>query len=75
MTKKFTKIIKQGLEREKNKRLELALDKFRKKEATVWKAARIADMPLTNFFDVLKDKDILFHYSKEELEREFKRLT
>ena len=57
------------------KKLELALEKFRKKEATAWKAARLADMPLTSFLDVLKEKNMFFHYSKEELEQDFKGFT
>jgi len=58
----------------KDKRLELALEKFRKKEATAAKASRIANIPLTEFFDVLKEQNLLFHYSKNEVEEEFKGL-
>lgn len=58
----------------KDKKLELALEKFRRKEITAWKAARIATIPLTEFLDVLKEENLLFHYSKEELEKEFKGL-
>ncbi len=58
-----------------NKKLELAINKFRNKEATAWKAARIAGVPLTSFLDVLKERNVLFHYSTEELEQEFKGLV
>lgn len=43
----------------KQKKLEMALQKFAHKEATAWKAARLADIPLTSFFDVLKERGIL----------------
>lgn len=58
----------------KKKKLDIALQKFAQKEATAWKAARLADIPLTSFFDVLKERGILFHYSKEEVEQEFQGL-
>jgi len=59
----------------KSKRLELALEKFQKNEATAWKAARIADMPLTSFLDVIRERKIVFHYSKEDLEQDLRGLV
>lgn len=58
----------------KEKKLELALEKFRKNEASVGKAARIAEMPLTQFMDVLVEKNIDFHYGIKELEEDFEGL-
>ena len=58
----------------KDKKLELALEKFRKNEATAWKAARIAEMPLSQFLDVLVEKKIDFHYGVKELEEDFEGL-
>ncbi len=58
----------------KDKKLELALEKFRNKEASVGRAARIAEMPLSQFMDVLVEKNIDFHYGIKELEEDFEGL-
>ena len=57
-----------------NKKLELALKKFKRNQATASKAARIADIPLTQFLDILVQKRINFHYGVKELEEDFKGL-
>ena len=57
-------VIEKGV---KEKRLEVALEQFRREEATAWKAAKIAGMPLTKFLDVLVERNIDFHYTKEDL--------
>ncbi len=49
------------------KRLEYALLKFQKHEATAAKAASIAGVPLTRFLDLLKERGLEFHYTKEDL--------
>ena len=58
----------------KEKRLEIALEKFRNNEASVGKAARMADIPLTQFMDILVQKGIDFHYGIKELEEDFEGL-
>ena len=58
----------------KEKKLELALEKFRKNEASVGKAARIAQIPLSQFMDVLVERKIDFHYGVKELEEDFEGL-
>ena len=58
----------------KDKKLELALEKFRKKEASIGKAARIAEVPLSQFMDVLVEKNIDFHYGIKELKEDFEGL-
>lgn len=58
----------------KNKKLEIALQKFRNKEATAWQAAKTADIPLTQFLDVLVQKGIDFHYGIKELREDFEGL-
>jgi len=58
----------------KDKKLELALEKFRKNEATAWKAARMADIPLTLFMDILVQRGIDFHYGVKELKEDFEGL-
>ena len=56
------------------KKLEIALEKFRNNEATAWKAAKIANMPLTQFMDILVQKGIDFHYGLRELREDFEGL-
>ncbi|MBI1936161.1 UPF0175 family protein [Candidatus Woesearchaeota archaeon] len=58
----------------KDKKLELALEKFRNKEASMGKAARIAEVPLTQFMDILVERNIDFHYGIKELEEDFEGL-
>ena len=58
----------------KEKKLEIALEKFRNNEASIGKAARIAEMPLSQFMDVLVEKKIDFHYGIKELEEDFEGL-
>ena len=58
----------------KEKKLELALEKFRNNEASIGKAARMAEMPLSQFMDVLVEKKIDFHYGIKELEEDFEGL-
>src|SRR3989344_4112909 len=58
----------------KEKRLEMALEKFRKNEASVGKASKMAGMPLSLFMDMLVEKKIDFHYGVKELEEDFEGL-
>ena len=55
----------------KNKKLSLALEKFRKNELTAFKASKLAGIPLTKFLDILKNEGLDFHYAQKELEEEF----
>ena len=47
----------------KEKKLEISIKKFVKKEITVTKAAEMAEIPLTTFMDLLSEKKISFHYT------------
>lgn len=58
----------------KEKKLDIALEKFRNNEATAWKAAKIANIPLTRFMDILVQKGIDFHYGVKELKEDFEGL-
>ncbi len=58
----------------KDKKLELAIEKFRNKEASIGKAAKIAEVPLSQFMDILVEKNIEFHYGIKELEEDFEGL-
>ena len=60
-------VLKLGI---KKKMLEIALNKFQKNEASAWKAASLAAIPLTEFLDVLKERGIEFHYGLEELKED-----
>ena len=64
-------VLEKGL---KEKKLELALEKFRNNEVTAWKAARMADIPLTIFMDILVQRGIDFHYGVKELKEDFEGL-
>ena len=58
----------------RDKKLDLAIEKYRKREITLWKAARMADLPLTKFIEMLADEGLEFHYTTEEVEEEFEGL-
>jgi len=64
-------ILKIGI---KQKILEIALEKFQKNEITAAKAAKIAELSLTEFLDVIHERGINFHYGVEELREDFERL-
>jgi len=55
----------------KNKRIEMALKKYQNGEATAWKAAKLAETPLTHFLDILKQRNLVFNYDIEELRKDF----
>lgn len=72
--KKSTKsnILREVLEKGiKEKKLEIALEKFQNNEATSSKAAKIAGIPLTLFLDILQKKGINFHYDIDDLKEDF----
>lgn len=58
----------------KEKKLGLALEKFRNNEISIGKAAKMADTPLSLFMDILVEKKIDFHYGIKELEEDFEGL-
>ena len=58
----------------KEKKLGIALEKFRNSEASIGKAARMAGTPLTIFMDILVQRGIDFHYGLKELEEDFEGL-
>lgn len=51
----------------KQKKLEIALEKFQNNEASASKAAFIASIPLTQFLDILQKRGINFHYDIDDL--------
>lgn len=58
----------------KLKRLEIALEKFQKNEATAARAAEMAGISLSEFLEVLHERGINYHYGVEELREDVKRL-
>ena len=54
-----------------NKKLELAIEKFRKNEISIGKAARMADVPLSQFMSILVKRKVDFHYGLKELREDF----
>ena len=65
-------VIRDVLERGiREKKLDIAIDKYRKHEITLWKAARMAGIPLTKFIDLLASEGLEYHYSVEEVSEEF----
>ncbi|MEK6892886.1 MAG: UPF0175 family protein [Nanoarchaeota archaeon] len=58
----------------RQKKLEIALEKFQKNEATAAKSAGIAGISLSEFLEVLHNKGINFHYGVEELREDFERV-
>lgn len=69
--KNKSSILREVLDRGiKEKKLDIAIEKYRKNEATAWSAARIAGMPLSKFMDVLVNNKIDAHYGMKELEED-----
>ncbi len=74
---KYEKATKSAVLREvldkgiKEKKLEIALEKYQKEEATASKAAKMAGLPLTLFLDILYKKGINYHYDIEDLREDY----
>ena len=69
-------ILREVLERGiKEKKLEIALEKFRNEEVTASKAAKIAGIPLTLFLDILQKKGISFHYDLADFREDMEGLV
>ena len=55
----------------KEKKLVMALEKYKRREISVGKAAELADVPLSRFLDVLRERNIPFNYAVKELLEDF----
>ncbi len=53
-------------------KLELALDKYRKREVSLGKAADIAGVPIVLMMEIAAENKIPINYTKEDLLRDFK---
>jgi len=58
----------------KEKRLDLATQLYRKKEATGWQAAKLAGVSLRRFYEALQTRDALIQYDERDLEEDLKAL-
>ena len=56
----------------KEEKIDLALEKYRKKEISIAKAAEIANIPLADMLKITAENKIPIHYTKEDLLRDFK---
>lgn len=56
------------------KKIEIALEKYRNNEVTATKAANMANIPLSQFLDILVQKGLEFHYGLKELREDFEGL-
>lgn len=53
-------------------KIDYALKRYKNKEISLWKAARIANIPLSRMLSVLKQKGIHFNYLEKDLEDDIK---
>jgi predicted HTH domain antitoxin len=68
-TRALRELTKEGVEKWK---LTKALSLYRDGKVTVWKASRIAGIPLSKMLEIASSEKIPIHFSEEDLERDFK---
>ena len=51
-----------------------AVELYKRKEATAWRAAQLADVSLWNFLEVLEARSLLVQYDEGDLERDLEAL-
>ena len=54
----------------KEKDLDNAVEKYKRGEATGWRAAQLAGVSLWNFIKVLDERGVLLQYGERDLERD-----
>ena len=55
----------------REKKLSLALEKYKNKLVSIGKAAELADIPLSTFLDILRVRSVPFNYTVRELMEDF----
>lgn len=55
----------------KEKKITLAIDKYRKREISIGKAAEIADVSISRLMDILRERNVPFNYGAKELMEDF----
>ncbi len=68
-TRALRELTKEGV---RKWRLTKALAFYREGKVTVWKASRIAGVPLSRMVEVAASEKIPIHYGREDLESDFK---
>ena len=58
----------------KDKRIDLAVELYRKGEVTGWQAAKLAEVSLRRFYEALQRKGVLIQYSERDLEQDLRGL-
>ncbi len=65
--RKNSEILREALELGiRQKKLAIALDKYKKKEVSIGKASEISGLPLTRFLDMLREKNVPFNYTAKD---------
>lgn len=67
-TRALRELTKEGVKRW---RLTKALALYREGKVTVWKASRLAGVPLSRMVEIAASEKIPIHYTKEDLEKDF----
>ncbi|MGQ9721908.1 MAG: UPF0175 family protein [Candidatus Jordarchaeum sp.] len=68
-TRALRELTKEGV---KKWRLTKALSLYKDGKITIWKASRIARIPLSKMVEIAASEKIPIHFSEEDLERDFK---
>lgn len=63
------KLLAEAIEEHK---IDYALRRYKNKEISLWKSARIANIPLSRMLSILRQKGIPFNYSEKNLEDDIK---
>ena len=58
----------------KEKRVNLAVELYRRKEATGWQASKLAGVSLRKFYEALQTRGVLLQYDERDLEEDLKAL-
>ncbi len=65
--RKNSEVLREALELGiRQKKLSIALEKYKNKEISIGKASEIAGIPLTRFLDVLREKNVPFNYTAKD---------
>jgi len=68
-TRALRELTREGI---KSWKLTKALSLYRDGKITVWKASRIAGIPLSKMVEIASSEKIPIHYSERDLEKDFK---
>jgi predicted HTH domain antitoxin len=58
----------------KDKRIDLAVELYRKAEVTGWQAAKLAGVSLRRFYEALQRKGVLIQYGERDLDQDLNAL-